>query len=448
MSASSNTRKAVVAPQAVLTEHGVEVVSNEGHGEEVQYRQWKFKSKHHHMLDSSEMNKLAEDIAATIGGTTSSEDHVVISGHTLRLPAMVFGKDVFEMAYHSPSTTTTTTINDSPSSVIISLNALDALSCWAAQHSIENKESVPLRIIQVPYAKSWVNKHPDVVAVSTPTTAPTTTTTTTTTIESSSTVQHTREDEKHSNYHHGTVSNSIIAPIQNIWDWTFSSDYCCTVGINGKANEGRSSDTVISAHALSSETTLLQRLQNVNLNTANVVPSSSHVSRIWNKTDVSGINYDMLRMRDVPILFYDEVLLYQDDLEDCGDVLYEAKLRVMPQCWFLLSRFFLRVDGSVVRIRDTRIFHRFGDTQIHMDVSWKEQSLVSTTGIQDGLPPVPSSSSSPSLTSSTAGPIRLNSPPQPSTLSSSILRNPAQLAEILPFVNKEEGVHRFFVMNL
>jgi len=450
MSASSNTRKAVVAPQAILTEHGVKVVSNEEHGEEVQYRQWKFKSKHHHMLDSSEMNKLAEDIAATIGGRTSSEDHVVISGHTLRLPAMVFGKDVFEMAYHSPSTSTTTTVNDSPSSVIISLNALDALSCWAAQHSTENKESVPLRIIQVPYAKSWVNKHSDIVAISTPTTA---STTTTTALETSSAVQHTREDENHGN-HHGTASNSIISSsVQNIWDWTFSSDYCCTVGINGNANDGISSDTLMSAHALSAQTTLLQRLQNnVNPGILNDVPSSSrHESkRIWNKSDVSGIDYDLLRMRDVPILFYDEVLLYQDDLEDCGDVLYEAKLRVMPQCWFLLSRFFLRVDGSVVRIRDTRIFHRFGDTQIHLDVSWKEQSLMSTAAcLHDGLPPVPSSaSSSPSLTSGTAIPIRLNTPPQPSSLSSSILRNPAQLAEILPFVNEEEAVHRFFVMNL
>ena len=157
----------------------------------------------------------------------------------------------------------------------------------------------------------------------------------------------------------------------------------------------------------------------------------------------------MLRMRDVPILFYDEVLLYQDDLEDCGDVLYEAKLRVMPQCWFLLSRFFLRVDGSVVRIRDTRIFHRFGDSQVHMDVSWKEQSLMSTACVNDGLPSPPSSSSSSSsIMSGTAGPMRMNTPPQPSPLSSSILRNPAQLAEVLPFVNNEEAIHRFFVLNL
>ena len=446
MSASSNTRKAVVAPLALLTEHGVEVVSNEELGEEVQYRQWKFKSKHHHMLDSSEMIKLAEDIAVTIGGTTSSEDHVVIAGHTLRLPAMVFGKDVFEMTYQIPSTssTPTTTVDNSPSSMTISLNALDALSCWAAQHSAENKERVPLRIIQVPYAKSWINKHPDVVAAPTFSTTPST-------IESSSTAQNTRDDENHGNNHHrGSQTNTVITSVQNIWDWTFSSDYCCTVGNNSNADEGMNSDTVMSAHALSVETKLLQRVRHVPpaaVEAKAQAPSSSHERRTWKKTDVSGINYDLLRMRDVPILFYDEVLLYQDDLEDCGDVLYEAKLRVMPQCWFLLSRFFLRVDGSVVRIRDTRIFHRFGDNQVHMDVSWKEQSLMSTACVVDGLPPAPSSSP-PSVMSGTTAPIRLNTPPQPSSLSSTVLRNPAQLAEILPFVNNEEGVHRFFVLNL
>ena len=208
------------------------------------------------------------------------------------------------------------------------------------------------------------------------------------------------------------------------------------------------SDAVMSAHALSAETKLLQRLRNVHPAAVDA-PSSSHDQQRWTKADISGINYDMLRMRDVPILFYDEVLLYQDDLEDCGDVLYEAKLRVMPQCWFLLSRFFLRVDGSVVRIRDTRIFHRFGDSQVHMDVSWKEQSLMSTACVNDGLPSPPSSSSSSSsIMSGTAGPMRMNTPPQPSPLSSSILRNPAQLAEVLPFVNNEEAIHRFFVLNL
>lgn len=32
--------------------------------------------------------------------------------------------------------------------------------------------------------------------------------------------------------------------------------------------------------------------------------------------------------------------------------------RVMPRCWFVLLRFWLRVDGCMVRMRETRLFCR------------------------------------------------------------------------------------------
>ena len=35
-----------------------------------------------------------------------------------------------------------------------------------------------------------------------------------------------------------------------------------------------------------------------------------------------------------------------------------AKLRVMPKCWFVLLRLWVRVDGSMVRLRETRLFCR------------------------------------------------------------------------------------------
>ena len=40
----------------------------------------------------------------------------------------------------------------------------------------------------------------------------------------------------------------------------------------------------------------------------------------------SGVDYDMLRQRDAPILFFDEIVLYQDDLEDCGEVVFEVSV--------------------------------------------------------------------------------------------------------------------------
>ncbi|KAJ6965086.1 hypothetical protein NC652_003104 [Populus alba x Populus x berolinensis] len=42
-----------------------------------------------------------------------------------------------------------------------------------------------------------------------------------------------------------------------------------------------------------------------------------------------------------PILFYDEVVLYEDELADNGVSLLTVKVRVMPSCWFLLLRFWV-----------------------------------------------------------------------------------------------------------
>jgi len=161
----------------------------------------------------------------------------------------------------------------------------------------------------------------------------------------------------------------------------------------------------------------------------------------------SGVDYCLLRSRDQPILFYDEFVLYQvqhdflhcspisiyvphcspisiyllhcspisiyvlhcspisiyvlhcspiysistylqDDLEDCGEVTFEAKIRVMPSCWFVLSKLYLRVDGVLIRCRETRLYHNFTDDlvvtsmngvpspRIHMEVYWRELKAI------------------------------------------------------------------------
>ncbi|KAJ1552941.1 hypothetical protein HK405_009481 [Cladochytrium tenue] len=73
----------------------------------------------------------------------------------------------------------------------------------------------------------------------------------------------------------------------------------------------------------------------------------------------TGINVDLLRRPD-PILFYDEVVLYEDELADNGACVLNVRVRVMPTCFLVLMRLFLRVDGVLFRVRDTRLFHAFG----------------------------------------------------------------------------------------
>lgn len=78
-----------------------------------------------------------------------------------------------------------------------------------------------------------------------------------------------------------------------------------------------------------------------------------------------------------PILFYDEVVLYEDELADNGVALLTVKVRVMPSCWFLLLRFWLRVDGVLMRLRDTRMYCAFGSRHpvVLRESCWRESTF-------------------------------------------------------------------------
>ncbi|THH12236.1 hypothetical protein EW145_g109 [Phellinidium pouzarii] len=63
--------------------------------------------------------------------------------------------------------------------------------------------------------------------------------------------------------------------------------------------------------------------------------------------------------RPDPILFYAEIPLFEDELHDNGSSHLVVRIRVMPGCIFILSRFTLRVDDVLFRTFDTRIYHSF-----------------------------------------------------------------------------------------
>lgn len=81
-------------------------------------------------------------------------------------------------------------------------------------------------------------------------------------------------------------------------------------------------------------------------------------------------------------------------MEDCGEVSFDAKIRVMPTCWFILLKFYVRIDHVIVRCRETRLYHQFQPVQqqehspcvIHMEVTWREQKLSMEGAIGSGNP--------------------------------------------------------------
>lgn len=75
------------------------------------------------------------------------------------------------------------------------------------------------------------------------------------------------------------------------------------------------------------------------------------------------IPLELLKRHD-PILFWDEVMLYEDELADNGIAMLQCKVRVMPERMLLLSRFFMRLDGVLFRIRDTRVYVEFATGEV------------------------------------------------------------------------------------
>jgi len=78
--------------------------------------------------------------------------------------------------------------------------------------------------------------------------------------------------------------------------------------------------------------------------------------------------------RPDPILFFDEVTLFEDELHDNGMASLQVKVRVMPTCIFALSRFFLRVDGVIFRLFDVRFYVDLETNQITREIKAKEMS--------------------------------------------------------------------------
>lgn len=119
------------------------------------------------------------------------------------------------------------------------------------------------------------------------------------------------------------------------------------------------------------------------------------------------IPLELLKRPD-PILFFDDVILYEDELADNGITMLSCKIRVMPARLLLLCRFFMRLDNVVVRLRDTRIYVDLGKREVIREYIAKEEAYdkvyESLAGGRDDV--------------------------------TAVLRDPAQMADLLPVVER------------
>jgi type 2A phosphatase activator TIP41 len=121
-------------------------------------------------------------------------------------------------------------------------------------------------------------------------------------------------------------------------------------------------------------------------------PSKDDLS--WEEMDTSGLDLVLLSDQTQPILYFDDVHLYEDDMHDNGYVSLRCKIRVMPTCFLILLSLFVRVDHVLLRVKEVRLFTKFlpdvvdvdekeqdGNdnigqrrTRIYRDVTWRESS--------------------------------------------------------------------------
>lgn len=104
---------------------------------------------------------------------------------------------------------------------------------------------------------------------------------------------------------------------------------------------------------------------------------SSNTPIDWNETEESGIDMQMLVDQSQPILYFDDVNLYEDDMHDNGYVSLRCKLRVMPTCVYILLTLFVRVDHVLIRVKEVRMFSSFqhkseNKIRVFKDVVWRE----------------------------------------------------------------------------
>jgi len=95
------------------------------------------------------------------------------------------------------------------------------------------------------------------------------------------------------------------------------------------------------------------------------------------------IDMNKLMRRD-PILFFDQIILYEDELADNGIATLDAKVRVMPTGIFVLCRFFLRIENVLFRSNETRIYVEFDKNYILSEYVSREMAFED---IKKALPP-------------------------------------------------------------
>lgn len=175
-----------------------------------------------------------------------------------------------------------------------------------------------------------------------------------------------------------------IREVVKPYDWSYSTTY------RGTEIGGQGGETETGASAADDDTTTTTNGDSTNspngtttaTRTKKLVPVGSSAQTATNGNNTPApppankqIPLELLRRRD-PILFFDEVVLFESELDDNGISVYSVKVRVMEQRMLLLARLYMRLDNVVARVRDTRVYVDFGKDEVIREYTAKEDSFA------------------------------------------------------------------------
>ncbi|EQC30623.1 hypothetical protein SDRG_11678 [Saprolegnia diclina VS20] len=129
-----------------------------------------------------------------------------------------------------------------------------------------------------------------------------------------------------------------VKELEISYDWTYTTDYKGTLGREDRAT-----------HVVS--------------------PSGVRVEPTTERID-----FEKLKVRE-PILWSGEVNLYEDELHDHGISVMSLRMRVMPSGFYVLARYYMRLDNVLVRLHETRIHHLFGSDYMLREYTEKEAAF-------------------------------------------------------------------------
>jgi type 2A phosphatase activator TIP41 len=85
------------------------------------------------------------------------------------------------------------------------------------------------------------------------------------------------------------------------------------------------------------------------------------------------------------ILFYSDLTLFEDELHDNGTSVSSVKIRVMPSGFYVLLRFFMRVDNVLIRMNETRYYYENGKDYILKEYTSREATYERLKSVPPAL---------------------------------------------------------------